>query len=305
MRFNRKNKKGGKVSPSDLDIKKKAKEDIEFLFAQIDSIDINEIKNEEVHLRLGNQVFKLVNVGDVDESYIEDKIREEYRTRLSEKLETIKRKINTKLNQMSEFVTQIKEDYDHRENKLKAQIANAVSMPEVNYDHAKNGLSVVRGKSPKELVWLVQGVYWPKYLNQQALEPEFSAKMITPITIQVKTTGDKIVDVSVRKPIGLGRFKHYHSHNSSECWGQWKYSRNWKEANDIIKIAAEAQAVLETINKHSPGTENPRGLPRLNTVKKHVLRGEKVPEAKIKRKEERVGITPQETHLNSANIWST
>lgn len=304
MRFNRKNK-GVKVSPSDLDINKKAKEDIEFLFAQIDSIDINEIKNEEVHLRLGNQVFKLVNVGDIDESYIEDKIREEYKTRLSEKLETIKRKINTKLNQMSEFVTQIKEDYDHRETKLKSQIANAVSMPVVNMEHAKNGLSVVRGKNSKELVWLVQGVYWPKYLNQKALDPEFSAKMITPITIMVKTTGDKIVDVTVRKPIGLGRFSHYHSHNSGECWGAWKFSRKWNEANDIIKVAAEAQAVLETINGNSPGTENPRGLPRLATVKKHVLRGEKISEAKVKRKEERVGITPQETHLNSANIWST
>lgn len=304
MRFNKKNK-GDKISPSDLDIKKKAQEDIKFLFTQIDSIDINEIKNEEVHLRLGNKVFKLVNVGDVDESYMEDKIREEFKTKLSEKLDTIKKKINTKLNQMSEFVTQIKEDYEVRETKLKQQIANAVSMPEVSMTHAKNGLSVVRGSSPKQLVWLVQGVYWPKYLNQKALEPEFSAKMITPITIMVKTTGDKIVDVSVRKPIGLGRFRHYHSHSGSECWGQWKFSRPWKEANDIIKVAAEAQAVLETINGNSPGTDNPRGLPRLATVRNHIIRGSKIPEAKVRKKEERVGITPQETHLDSANIWST
>jgi hypothetical protein len=290
-----------------MDVGKKAKEDIEYLFAQIDSVNVEEVKNEEVHLRLGNQVFKLVNIGNIDESYIENKIREEFREKLSKKLETIKRKINTKLNQMSDFVTTIKNDYETKEKDLKQQLRNAITMPNVTMEHAKKGLSVVRGGSRDSLVWLVQGVYWPKYVNHQAIEPEYSTKLITPIIILIKTSGNRITEVSVRKPIGLERFRHYHSFNRGECWGKWKYSeRTWNNSDDIIAIAQEAQIVLENINANSPGDETPQGLPRLATLKRHLIeKGREGQRANINLREQRMGIEEQETHFDNANIWRT
>jgi len=304
VRFNAKKKKGDKYPPQDVE--KKAKEDIEYLFAQIDSINIDEVKNEEVHLRLGNHIFKLVNIGNVDESYVENKIREEFRTKLSKKLETIKRKINKKLNEMSEFVTTIRKEYETKERKLKQELQNAVSMPEVKLTHAQRGLSVVRGSGRGQLIWLVQGVYWPKYVNHEPINPEYSTKLITPIIIMIKTSAERIMEVSVRKPIGLDRFQHYHGMTDSECWGKWKYSnRQWNTPNDIIKIGQEAQIVLENVNAKSPANSTPSGLPRLSTLKRHLVKGGKVDQANVNKREERMGIEAQETHIDSANIWRT
>jgi len=303
MRFNQKSS----GYSSNTDVSKKAKEDIEYLFACIDSINVEEVKNEEVHLRLGNQVFKLVNIGNIDETYIENKIREEFREKLSKKLEVIKRKIDTKLNQMSEFVATIREDYEAKEKDLKQQLRNAISMPDVTIEHGKKGLSVIRGGSRDSLIWLVQGVYWPKYVNHQAIEPEYSTKLITPIIIMIKTNGSKITEVSVRKPIGLERFKHYHSFQGGECWGKWKYSgRTWNSPNDIIAIAQEAQIVLENINANSPGNDSPQGLPRLATLKRHLVeKGKEGQRTNINLREQRMGIEEQETHFDNANIWRT
>lgn len=301
MRFNKKKKKAVWDKYGDpKDVQKKVKADIDYLFAKIDSIGVDEVKNEEVHLRLGNKVFKLVNIGNVDESYVENKIREEFRKRLTEKLETIKRKINTKLNQMSEYVTTIRKDFESREDKLKQQLKNAVTMPEVNESHAKRGLSVVKGATRGTLIWLVQGVYWPKYVNHDPIKPEYSTKLITPITIMIKTSGAKIMNVSVRKPIGLEKFDHYHD----GCWGAWKYSdRLWNTPDDVLKLAQEAQVVLENINANSPANSTPSGLPRLATLKKHLVKGGKVEQAEVKKREERMGIEAQETHIDNANIW--
>lgn len=305
MRFNNDKKKPAWGEHHVKDVKKKAKEDIGYLFAQIDSININEVKNDEVNLRIGNQIFKLVNIGNVDESYIENKIREEFKQKLSKKLEIIKKKINVKLNQMSDFVTTIRDEYEKKEAQLQQQLRNAVTMPEVTEAHAKKGLSVVKGVGKGNLIWLVQGVYWPKYVNQVPIEPDYSTKMITPIIIMVKTSGNRITNVSVRKPIGLTRFSHYHSFQEGECWGKWKYdSRRWSEPDDIIRIAQEAQVVLENINAHSLGRENPQGLPRINTLKNHLVKGgKKLEQSGINRREERMGIESQETHINNDNIW--
>ncbi len=304
MRFNTPKKRGDKYSK---DVKTKAKEDIEYLFAQIDNIDINEVKNDEVNLRIGNHVFKLVNIGNVDESYIENKIREEFKQKLSKKLEVIKKKINVKLNQMSDFVTTIREEYEQKEAGLQQQLRNAISMPDVTEIHAKKGLSVVRGGGKDNLIWLVQGVYWPKYVNHVPIEPDYSTKMITPIIIMIKTSDRRITNVSVRKPIGLKRFSHYHSFTDSECWGQWKYSdRTWETPDDVIRVAQEAQVVLENVNAKSPGRENPQGLPRLNTLQNHLVKNKKkLEQADINQREERMGIETQETHIDDEHIWRT
>lgn len=307
MRWNKPKKKAwDSLYAPTTDVKKQAKEDIEYIFAQIDSINVNDVKNEEVNIRIGNQLFKMVNIGNVDESYIENKIREEFRDKLSKKLERIKKKIYEKLNQMSELVSTIRDEYEKKETSLRQQLRNAVSMPQVTMEHAKKGLSVVRGASRDSLVWLVQGVYWPKYVNHIPIEPEYSTKMITPIIILIKTSGNRISEVTVRKPIGLTRFSHYHSFANGECWGKWKYSdRTWSTPDDIVKIGQEAQIVLENVNAHSPGNRTPSGLPRLSTLERHLVREGKVRNVDIDKREERMGIEPQETHINNSNIWRT
>jgi hypothetical protein len=306
-RFNR-GKKSTEMSLNlkNLDIKKKAKEDIEYLTAQIDSINVDDIKNEEVHLRLGNRIYKLVCSGDIDETYMENRIRKEFKKKLSEKLDSIKRKINTKLNQMSEFVVAIKEDYKEKEAELVRKLDSVATMPEISYSHAEKGLSVVRGHGPNKYYWLVQGIYWPKYVDHEPIDPEFSVSLITPVIILVETNGDKIVKVSVRKPLGLARFQQYHTiMDNEECWGNWNYERKWKTPNDIIKIGQEAQIILENINSGSLGNREPSGLPSIETVKRHVKKKGKIKDAELNKREERMGVSPQSTHVDGSNIWST
>jgi len=308
MRFNRGRKSTEmSVDLKKVDIKKKAKEDIDYLVTQIDSINIDDIKNEEVHLRLGNKIYKLVCSGDIDETYMENKIRDEFRKRLTEKLDSIKKKINTKLNQMSEFVSAIKEDYKDKEKELQSKLNNIISMPEITFEHAKKGLSVVRGKGPQQYFWLVQGIYWPKYVDHDPIDPGFSVGLITPVIILVETNGNRIIDVSVRKPIGLSRFPQYHTiSHDRECWGTWKYEREWRTPTDIIKIAQEAQIILENINSGSLGNRAPDGLPGIETVRRHVKKSsKKINNAKLNKREERMGVTPQDTHVGGSNIWRT
>jgi hypothetical protein len=306
-RFNR-GKKSTEMSVKlkNLDIKKKAKEDIEYLVTQIDSIDVDDIKNEEVHLRLGNKIYKLVCSGDIDETYMEDKLRKEFRERLSEKLDSIKRKINIKLNQMSEFVTALKDDYKEKEKELINKLDNLITMPDINLHHAKRGLSVVRGTGPKKYYWLVQGIYWPKYVDHEPIDPEFSVSLITPVIILVETNDNNIVSVSVKKPIGLTQFQQYHTIiDDKECWGTWNYQRKWNTPNDIIKIAQEAQIILENINSGSLGNRTPDGLPSIDTLERHLMtKKRKLKNAKVPKREERMGVSPQDTHIGGSNIWS-
>jgi len=307
VRFNRGRKSTEmSVDLKKLDVRKKAKEDIDYLFTHIDSINIDDIKNEEVHLRLGNRIYKLVCSGDIDETYMENKIRDDFKNRLTEKLESIKKKINTKLNQMSEFVAAIKEDYRDKEKELQSKLDNVIVMPEVTFEHAKKGLSVIRGSGPNKYYWLVQGVYWPKYVDHEPIDPEFSVGLITPVIILVETNKNKIIDVSVRKPIGLTRFPQYHTiTHDRECWGTWKYEREWRTPTDIIKIAQEAQVILENINSGSLGNRTPSGLPGIETVKRHVRKSGKLKDTKLNKREERMGVSPQQTHVDGSNFWST
>ena len=290
-----------------LDPKKKAKEDIGYLEAQIDSINIDDIKNEEVHLRLGNRICKLVMVGEIDETYMENKVREEFRKRLTEKLDSIKRKINVKLNQMSEFVAAIKEDYEEKEKELLDKIKNTEIMPEIGISHAERGLSVVKGRGPGKYFWLVQGIYWPKYVNHEPIDPEFSVNLITPVIVLIETTRDKITNVSIRKPIGLSRFQQYHTiTDDEECWGSWQFGRKWNTPDDIIKVAQEAQIILENINAESLGQHSPSGLPAIETVQRHVItKAKKLKDPELNSREERMGVEPRDTHIDDSRIWRT
>ena len=52
--------------------------------------------------------------------------------------------------------------------------------------------------------------------------------------------------------------------------GTWRFPREYNTADDIIKIAKDAEAVLENVNTGSVANRNPSGLPRIDTLKSNI-----------------------------------
>ena len=181
-------------------------------------------------------------------------------------------------------------------------------MPDVFSSHAEKGLSLVKGRYKDELMWLVQGIYWPKKVNSTPLEGKFSKKMLTQIIYCIETKNDKVIRVSTRKPIDFSYFNHYHQ-STPDCWGNWKHPAKWETPDDIISIAREAEFVLEDINLGSIADHNPRGLPRLTTVKRHILKDDDVKDEKkldiglLNQNARRAGITA--SVRSEEDLWTT
>jgi hypothetical protein len=87
--------------------------------------------------------------------------------------------------------------------------------------------------------------------------------------------------------------------STSDCWGTWKNASSWSDPNDIIHIAKDALAVLETINEGSVAKDNPNGLPRLDTVREHLKTI-----TKTMTKEFKDAIGADDT-IEEADVWST
>lgn len=253
-----------------MDIKKRADKDIKEVFGLLDSVDADSLKSDGVTIRSGNRILQLQVVSETPLT-VEDEIRNELKQKLHERIKLIREKVNTKITEMSDFVQKIKSEYDRKERELKEQLAKSTPMPNITLSHAKKGLSVIRGNERNGLTWLVQGIYWPKYLDKRPLKKTFSKKLLSNVIYMIDTSGDTILNVSTRKPIGLEYFQHYHQSNP-DCWGNWKPTRKWSTPNDIIKCAREAEAVLENINTSSIAKRNPAGLPRRDTVLRHVAK---------------------------------
>jgi hypothetical protein len=276
----------------------------------MDNINIDDIKSEGMTVRIGGRVVKL----EITEETIlpEDEIRAEYSRKLTEKLQTIKSVLNEKMSEMAYMVEQNKQDYEEKERELQQRLTDSNLMPDITYEQAKNGLSVVKGSvnrddEPDTLTWLYQGVYWPKFVDGTPIEPKYAKRLISPVTIEIITVSNRITSVVVRKTIGLEKFEHYHSmgHNS-DCWGEWKHRSHWTSSNDILDVARESIAVLDNVNSHSPGNQSPNGLPRLATLQQHLLNGEAARnvEYTVSRADERSGITTR-PEVASGGVWST
>ena len=169
----------------------------------------------------------------------------------------------------SDLVSSFKEEFDRKERLLKETLDKAAPMPHVTWQHAMRGLSVVKGDGRGELVWLVKRMYRPLTVDNNAIEPAYVKKLTSHIFIAVHTHDKKVTNVSTRKIVGLEYFPHYHQSNP-DCWGNWKYPSDWETPDDILKIAGDAEAVLENINTMSIARRAPAGLPRLETLRKHV-----------------------------------
>jgi len=148
-------------------------------------------------------------------------------------------------------------------------------MPDVTYEHASRGLSIVKGSNPGEVCWLVTGVYSPKKIingyNEHYINEKYVKKMVTPVVFYIRTNSVKnILDISVRKPIGLVKFEHYHG-RGRDCWGNWAYPKTFEFPEDIIVIARTAEKVLEYINVGSIMNGAPVGLPRLATLNRNTV----------------------------------
>ncbi len=276
----------------------------------LDNVDIDEVKSEGMTIRIGGRVVKLAVTEEV--SLPEDEIRAEYSARLTEKLQRIKEVLNEKMSEMTYMVEQNKQDYEEKERELQQRLSQANIMPDVTYEHARAGLSVTKGNPRHDgadvLTWLYSGVYWPKYVDGNPIDPKYAKRMISPVTLEIVTQQDRIVRVVVRKTIGLTKFEHYHSMDSgADCWGQWEHPRRWNTPDDILACARQAMAVLENVNTGSPGNRTPSGLPRLNTLEQHVLRGEAAQNVQYQasRADERAGITQTTDRGDGGQVWST
>jgi hypothetical protein len=155
------------------------------------------------------------------------------------------------------------------------------------------------------MYYLVHGLYWPKYVDRQAIEPTYTKKMISHIVIMFRTEGNRIKEITTRKPIGFDYFDHYHQ-AKPDCWGQWKFQRNFRGCDDIIKIAQEAQIVLENVNSGSVANRNPRGLPRKDTLNRHLLpEGEGTARMKNLRADtRRIGAADTGVQVDEDSFWT-
>jgi len=283
------------------DITKKAEKEIKYIYEKVHSVDLDKIETEGVTLRAGNKVMRL-SVIDAGQS-IEDEIREEFRALLNKRLLQIMEDVNEKISGMSMFVSNVKNDYDKKERELNKKLDNARVMPEINYDHARNGLSIAKGSSRDSIVWFVRGIYAPKTVDFKPIETKFAQKLITDIIFQIDTVGNKITNLSTHKVIGLDYFSHYHQ-NNPDCWNKFKWDTTWKRPEDIIKIARDAEAVLENINSSSIAKHSPAKLPHFDTVRNHINTSPSNKKSeKIRKEMLRTGIS---TDMRvSDDIWQT
>ena len=275
------------------------------MMRDVDTVSVNDIQLNGFTIRNGNKILEL-KVTNIEDITMEQELREEFRGKLGDKLSIIKDKLNEKITEIVQYTTQIKLEAERKERELEERIRNSRPMPDVTEDHAKRGLSVIKGSSRDELIWLVQGIYWPKLIDKEPIDPKYSKKLLTNVTFLIQTKGNNVLRVSTRQPIGLDFFEHYHQ-QKPDCWGKWKYNSTYRSPDDIIAIARTAEAVLENVNSHSLANRQPRGLPRYSTLARHKIAKRSVPqpidESMLNQATRRSGIST-DMRATDEDVWS-
>ena len=252
-----------------MSLNSRAQAALKDMFNEIDSVNIDEIKLNGITIRAANKLVRLEIVHE-EEIAIEDEIREEYRIKLRGKLQEIKTRLTDKINDVMAMTSRVRAEAESKERELNDKIRNIKAMPNITWNQAKAGVSVVQGENRNEICYLIRGIYYPQFINEKPLDPAYAKKLISPVIFFFKTTGDKIIEFSTRNPQSLAYFPHYHQQNP-DCWGEFKYERHFNNVDDLIKIKNDAEAVLQNVNTHSIASVNPRGLPRKATLLRHVV----------------------------------
>ncbi len=245
---------------------------------------VEQIKADGITVRVGNKLVKLEMTGE--ESLPEDDIRKEYEKKMILMKENAIKQMHSYHEQMKLALDTHRRDYEDKERDLKRRLKKVNNIPKLSEGHSKAGLSVVsHDRSTGHLVWYYKCVYQPKYINERTIEPGFAKRLMTPVQIQVKTDeSGRIYDVLMIKIIGNDKFPHYHATGSSDCWGGFDYtSYSISTPKEMIDFCKKIQSLLETINSYSIGTDNPRGLSRLETLKRHLISDDDVPKKDIKK----------------------
>jgi hypothetical protein len=252
---------------------------------ELESISIDDLKTDGVSLSFGGKTFKFTEIEIIQNETLEDKLKKEYRTKLNEQQQRIRKKINTKINELLLMHQQKQQELDRKEQQLRLKYQNSAMMPEITEKHLLKGLSVVKGRSNDELTWIYRGIYNPRFVlvvNDQNFSRSKSKKPIPArlvnrmkkeILIIIKTKKDQVTGVKTKKikmdnpdNSDLPSFSHYHQTSSGDCWGSWSHHNTWSTPDDIMRIAKDAEAVLETINHGSIATRAPAALPKLKTL---------------------------------------
>lgn len=225
-----------------------------------------------IKVRHGNKIFSY-KVDNVEEEFDIDSVKSEVKEIYAQRLAEIKTKVTEYIQEFKFIFDKEKKKVEETRKELEARLQSSNIMPEVTEDHLRQGLSVVKGNGNESFTWVYKAVYHPKVYDGRVIDPSQSKKMITPINIVIKTTGDRIMKVVVMRSVGWSKFEHYHSMGSdSDCWGDWKFNtHSYKTPDDIIDIGKHAVSVLERINPRSFGNQSPKGLPRPATIQKYLL----------------------------------
>lgn len=197
-----------------------------------------------------------------------DDIREEIKKTYQDRLYKLKDVINDKLYSLSENFESIKEKLEDELEKTKDENSKFV-MPDITVEHAKEGLSVVRGADTEELVWLYRGLYRVETIDGKSIDPEVSESTVTPAIMEIITNGNRVTSVKIRRWDNMKPFVHYHSIGSeadSDCWGDWEFQIQWETPDDIIELAEHGFAILTDVNSSSPGDRSPSFLPSIDDL---------------------------------------
>lgn len=285
------------------DLSRTAQRALKEMFDDLDGINVDDIQSNGITIRSGNKLIKL-EVAIEEPITVEEEVREEFRQKLAAKLQEIKNRLNTKVTEMVEMTSRIRVEAERKEEDLKRRLREAKPMPNINWRDARQGISVVKGEHRDELVWLVRGVYAPKFVDHKPITAAYAKKLMTSIVILIRTVGDRVTEVSTRKPMGLDYFSHYHQ-NRPDCWGNWSYPKTWNNIKDLLNIARQAEAVLENVNTGSIANSTPRGLPRRRTLEKHLAKTKKTGDVKLDSEQTREGMEEMGRMTETGDVWGS
>lgn len=274
-----------------------------------DSNSINDIKTDGITIRSGNKVIRL-QVTEETALTEDDSYRAELEKKFMDMYGQMKEQFDLYKGQMKDSLRIEKEKIRRAEEELNVRMNQVSVLPKLEENHLRQGLSVA--VHPSGFIWEFKTVYAPKMVGPRRIEPAFAKRMITPIVITVITDNkNTITNMTVNQIIGNKKFLHYHSMSSNrDCWGNFKYSGKIVTTPDeMVEFCKGASFVLETINDMSIANRNPPGLPRYNTLLKHLLDEEVTEETSTSRSQvntrnNRSGVTADINQDIAENVWS-